>query len=88
VVLFARAPLVGVNVATNPFTLKTALPGTSMPPGSWTVKVVVPLIEAASIASLKVALTVAFVATFVANGLGVTDTTIGTGRAIVVNVHV
>ena len=82
-----RAPDVGVNVATNPLPLKTALPGTAVPHGAWTVKVVVPLIEDASIASLKVALMTAFVATLVANGTGVTDTTIGTGRAVVANVH-
>jgi hypothetical protein len=49
--------------------------------------VVTPLIEDASIGSLKVALTIASVATFSANGMGVTDTTTGTGRTDVVNVH-
>jgi hypothetical protein len=64
VVLSARVPLVGVNVATNPLELKEADPPTATPPGAETVKVVVPFTEAELIGMLKVAVMGAFTATF------------------------
>jgi hypothetical protein len=86
VVLFARTPPVGTNVATVPAVFNATVPVTATPPGAATVKVV-PLIVAALIAWLKVALIVALMATFEANGSGVTDTTLGTLALIVVKLH-
>jgi hypothetical protein len=60
VVPFARAAA-GVNVATPPE--YATVPATATPPGAATVKVVA-LIEAALIASLKVAVIVVLTATF------------------------
>jgi hypothetical protein len=56
--------------------LKATLPVTATPPGAWTVKVAV-VIDAALIGTLNVALIVALMATFVAPGTGVTETTPG-----------
>jgi hypothetical protein len=71
---YARKAL-GVNVATVPEYVTA--PATAAPPGPATVKVVV-LIEAALIAWLKVAVTVALMITSVVPRAGVTDTTLGT----------
>jgi hypothetical protein len=65
VVLLARTPPVGVNVATVPAPFKVTVPPTATPPGAASVKVV-PLIEDALIAMLKVAVIGAFMATFAA----------------------
>jgi hypothetical protein len=56
--------------------LKATLPATATLPGDWTVKVVV-VMEAALIGTLNVALIVALMATPVAPGAGVTETTPG-----------
>jgi hypothetical protein len=86
VVSFVRVPLVGTNVAAVPAVFKVTVPVTATPPGAATVKVV-PLIVAALIAWLKVALIAALTATFEANARGVTDSTLGTLALIVVKLH-